>query len=598
MKALKESVSSNAPLSLVLRMRVRDLVLANRRDEVPSFIAAAMAQEADAISRRQLCAELLNEAGFHEQSDEIYDGLLADFPDLDDVRLRYVKQLRHRGRIRKAICVAETLERAGADAATQSIVDGLRRAERRFSESEPDLLTDRPDNRIPALCAAILRFAGRRLPETDPGRIGPVVLMTAGLGVGGAERQFWLFAQGLHRGLGADRILRGVRLDGPVHVVSLAEVPSAQRLLFEAALPGSLPATDDLCSLPPQPIEAVAQGDPVMAEILAITPSAAQIGVRQLAPYFRRTGAAAVSIWQDGPILYAALAALVAEVPKVLLNLRALSPDKHGTPFLLQYAAMFRALALVPGVVFQCNSPSVAQSYADWLGIPTDTFQVIPNGCAPPTLRGSDEDEALWTDFSATTADAERTVGCICRLHPCKRPDLWLDFARHYLDRRPGTRFLLIGYGEALDDLRSSARRSGLGDRLLMPGFRSNVGFWLGKMDVFVFTSRSEGLPNVLIEAQYCGVPVVSTRAGGASDCYIEGVTGATLSNLDNPDLDEIADLTDRMIAMWRADPALGDRARAFAADAYSVETMVRRYAEAMRAPAGAASARGERGAY
>ena len=45
-------------------------------------------------------------------------------------------------------------------------------------------------------------------------------------------------------------------------------------------------------------------------------------------------------------------------------------------------------------------------------------------------------------------------------------------------------------------------------------------------MDCFVLTSKVEGLPNVIIEAQYSGIPVISTDAGGARECVIENTTG------------------------------------------------------------------------
>ena len=44
--------------------------------------------------------------------------------------------------------------------------------------------------------------------------------------------------------------------------------------------------------------------------------------------------------------------------------------------------------------------------------------------------------------------------------------------------------------------------------------------------DCFILTSKVEGLPNVIIEAQFCGLPVLTTDAGGAKECFIEGETG------------------------------------------------------------------------
>jgi glycosyltransferase involved in cell wall biosynthesis len=64
----------------------------------------------------------------------------------------------------------------------------------------------------------------------------------------------------------------------------------------------------------------------------------------------------------------------------------------------------------------------------------------------------------------------------------------------------------------------------------------------MSKMDVLVLLSRYEGLPNVLIEAQYMGVRVVTTPAGGAAECLIDGVTGWVLECAEKPDFDNMVE--------------------------------------------------------
>src|SRR5262249_61231503 len=51
----------------------------------------------------------------------------------------------------------------------------------------------------------------------------------------------------------------------------------------------------------------------------------------------------------------------------------------------------------------------------------------------------------------------------------------------------------------------------------------------LSVMDVLLLTSRHEGLPNVLLEAQFLGVGVVTTDVGGASEAVLEGTSGWTV---------------------------------------------------------------------
>ena len=70
------------------------------------------------------------------------------------------------------------------------------------------------------------------------------------------------------------------------------------------------------------------------------------------------------------------------------------------------------------------------------------------------------------------------------------------------------------------------ARAVGLEDCIHFPGQRESLQKILHVLDVFVLTSRSEGLPNVLIESQAAGVPVVAFDVGGIKETLKQGKTG------------------------------------------------------------------------
>ena len=55
----------------------------------------------------------------------------------------------------------------------------------------------------------------------------------------------------------------------------------------------------------------------------------------------------------------------------------------------------------------------------------------------------------------------------------------------------------------------------------------------MSKFDVLLLTSRYEGLPNVLIEAQLLGIPVVSTNCGGASETFVDNLSGLLIKKND-----------------------------------------------------------------
>jgi len=57
-------------------------------------------------------------------------------------------------------------------------------------------------------------------------------------------------------------------------------------------------------------------------------------------------------------------------------------------------------------------------------------------------------------------------------------------------------------------------------------------------LGVFLLTSYGEGVPNVVLEAQWAGTPVVATKAGGVAEALELGVSGWIV---DPPDADRLA---------------------------------------------------------
>jgi glycosyltransferase involved in cell wall biosynthesis len=119
------------------------------------------------------------------------------------------------------------------------------------------------------------------------------------------------------------------------------------------------------------------------------------------------------------------------------------------------------------------------------------------------------------------------------------------------------------------------AAELGILPRILFVGLSKHVGYWLMKMDALVLMSQYEGLPNVLIEAQYMGVPVVSTPAGGAEECFIPNETGYVLQDAKDPDLYEACDKISTLITQFKNNPDLKNKAIHFASTHFSISGMI-----------------------
>ncbi len=90
---------------------------------------------------------------------------------------------------------------------------------------------------------------------------------------------------------------------------------------------------------------------------------------------------------------------------------------------------------------------------------------------------------------------------------PQKRQDILFRAFRHVPEP-----YRLVCLSRHVDKLRKLAKRYGIADRLITPGFQQNPYAWLARARLMALSSDFEGLCRVLIESLICGTPVVSTH--------------------------------------------------------------------------------------
>jgi glycosyltransferase involved in cell wall biosynthesis len=120
--------------------------------------------------------------------------------------------------------------------------------------------------------------------------------------------------------------------------------------------------------------------------------------------------------------------------------------------------------------------------------------------------------------------------------------------------RLADARLVLVGDGPQEPALRAQIAELGLGERVRLAGRQDDVRPWLHALDVFVLPSTgNEGLPQALMQAMACEVPVVTTTVGAIPELVRGGENGLVVP-AENP-----AALTEA-IARLLDDPALADR--------------------------------------
>ena len=281
--------------------------------------------------------------------------------------------------------------------------------------------------------------------------------------------------------------------------------------------------------------------------------------------------------WLDMPGIAGALAACALGTPRVVVGQRSMGIAHHGVkiPDLLRDG--YRAVAGNPNVSILNNSAAGAADYEYWLGLPPGTIRVLYNGFMPDSVRVPAQQEVVRFREGLGLRPEAPVVGMVMRFVAQKDPDLWLDTAAEIARMRPDAQFLLAGFGPLQEAIERRIDALGLGGRVVLPGPMTDVGLIYAALDVVLLTSTVEGLPNVLIEAQGAGRPVVAPDVGGLREAVADGRTGRIARERSARGLAEAA-------LEILADPTWATRARvegpAFVASRFGLDRMMRQTLE------------------
>ncbi|CAB3812809.1 GalNAc-alpha-(1-_4)-GalNAc-alpha-(1-_3)-diNAcBac-PP-undecaprenol alpha-1,4-N-acetyl-D-galactosaminyltransferase [Achromobacter aegrifaciens] len=165
---------------------------------------------------------------------------------------------------------------------------------------------------------------------------------------------------------------------------------------------------------------------------------------------------------------------------------------------------------------------ALTRGTADWLAqhVPGSKLAVIPNPVHFPLPRA----EPVLTPVSG---DGRKRLLAVGRLHADKGFDLLIQAYAKLAASHPGWDLVILGEGDERRALEAQVREAGLASRIFMPGRAGNVGDWYDSADLYVLTSRFEGLSNTLLESMASGLAAVSFDCDtGPREIIREGVDG------------------------------------------------------------------------
>ncbi|MGP8251818.1 MAG: glycosyltransferase [Terracidiphilus sp.] len=169
-----------------------------------------------------------------------------------------------------------------------------------------------------------------------------------------------------------------------------------------------------------------------------------------------------------------------------------------------------------------CQSRAMADDLIAELGIGAERLAVLPNPVDFEGLRSPTE-PAPWPGLGPHLI-------AIGRLAPEKGFDLLLKAVALVHRDFPHTGLVIAGKGPEETPLKALAIQLAIADAVWFPGYVDQLGPFYAGADIFVLSSRHEGMPNALIEAMASGLPVVATPASGGVVDLLRGRTNAWLA--------------------------------------------------------------------
>ena len=167
------------------------------------------------------------------------------------------------------------------------------------------------------------------------------------------------------------------------------------------------------------------------------------------------------------------------------------------------------------------------------------------------------------------------TVGILATLRDWKGHRHLLEAMAQLRERFPDWRLLIVGDGPERARLEAATVEMGLQSIVRFAGNQRDVTTWLSACDVFALPSYgSEGVPQGIMQAMACGLPVVATPVGAVAEAVHDGVTGLMTSPC-NPTA--LAATLAKLLADSDLRKRMGEAGRIFAHENFGIDIMVDR---------------------
>ena len=196
----------------------------------------------------------------------------------------------------------------------------------------------------------------------------------------------------------------------------------------------------------------------------------------------------------------------------------------HGTDITLVGSHPFYK----PAVTFSINNSDAVTSVSQSLKEDTlRLFNIKKEINVVPNFIDIQKYENLYSDCEREliAADDEKIITHISNIRKVKRVDNVIEIFERIQNEMPA-KLVIVGDGPEKKSLEILCEKKGIRDNVLFVGNSHEVDKILCFSDLFILPSEHESFGLVALEAMACGIPVISSNAGGLPEVNIHGESG------------------------------------------------------------------------
>lgn len=209
-------------------------------------------------------------------------------------------------------------------------------------------------------------------------------------------------------------------------------------------------------------------------------------------------------------------------------------------------------------------SNHLKEEFVNRAGIPADKIEVVRNGVD-------------WTSFdlpvhSEALRNGRFVVGAVGALEERKDPFNFIRAAEKILRKRNNVEFWWVGDGPLFPQVQDYLKEKKLTQNIKLWGSQPFVRPFLDQMDVFVLSSKTEGVPLSLLEAMGSGLPSVATRVGENESIISNSENGLLVPSENH---DSLSEAIKKLLNSPQKRSVFGKKAKAFTRSHFSLANSV-----------------------